>query len=290
MDKSGYISMEEMSKSPPKANLERWLKAYRQTWKLVDITHTPLSVAKKVVCGKWDDRERRKFETWVTYYENMDDLKYKKVSSFSDCDFESMKKVAMIQVATVDEYHRDKYLKRILMINNTRTMADIVKAIVALKNSALTKTAAERDRESASRMFKLVRDIHSEISKKKLVRNLARVLSMDVDGSFPEVAQSLSKLIDAYTYATSRVQDVLSRLGLQLSVLEKGEESEGPSKMEEPYSKEEEVEGDKVLERHNVKEKSINVIEPSERPAKEERGTKPEKFPGEVPRVPYRGV
>ena len=224
MRSEGYIQPSSQSMTDntiPKADLDKWSTANRDIWKLVRLTGIPVAQAKDIVIGKWDLDERGRFESWVSFYESEDDKKYK-FSKHIDCDIDSVRAAGIVRAAELGSTS-ETFKNRILSARNARTVIDHIRAMN--KSIAMVKTAADED-DRQSKMFMIIREVQEELSKKRLVRNLARVLSMDRDGMFPEVPQALAKLIESYGYATTRIQDVMGRLGLQISMSNKNEAKE----------------------------------------------------------------
>jgi len=222
MDRVGYVQPSNAldgSETMRPADLSKWSTANRDIWKLVKITGASVAQAKEIVIGRWDMAEKTRFEAWVRFFESEDDKKY--VSAYSDCDFDTVKTAALRAADTIGGERGRIFSDRISSTENVRTVIDCARAMAS--DPSLTKVAEE---ERPTKMFTIIRDVQDELSKKKLVRNLARVLSMDRDGMFPEVPQALAKLIEAYGYATTRIQDVMGRLGLQLSMSQKPEKDE----------------------------------------------------------------
>ena len=224
MDKGGYSqpSTQDMGQEFAKADLDKWSTANRDIWKLVRITGSSIAQAKDIVIGRWDSSEKTRFEAWVHFFESEDDKKYKGASHI-DCDLETVRTAALKIANTLDGERSSLFSNRLLVTDNAHTVIDYIRAMKA--EVSLSKTAADSD-ERSTRMFGIIREVQDELSKKKLVRNLARVLAMDMDGMFPEVPQALAKLIESYGYATTRIQDVMGRLGLQLSMAHKDTDSD----------------------------------------------------------------
>ena len=222
MNKGGYLqpaTQEMMQDNIQPADLDKWATANRDIWRLVSITGTPLGGAKDIVLGSWDSAERTRFEAWVSFYESEDDKKYPN-ASYTMCDIGVVKTAAIKIAAALGGNCGEVFKARIESTDNVKTIIDYIRAMNRAKT--IVKTASE-DEDRATRMFNIIRDVQEELSKKKMVRSLARLFSMDRDGMFPEVPQALAKLIESYGYATTRVQDVMGRLGLQLSMSSKEE-------------------------------------------------------------------
>jgi hypothetical protein len=285
MDKAGYTQpfSQDFQEPLKKADLEKWSTANRDIWKLVRITGATLAQAKDIVIGRWDLAEKTRFEAWVNFFESEDDKKYR-AASYIDCDTETVRGTAIKLASGIGGLRGESFLYRIAAANNAKTIIDYIRAMSSA--DYITKTAAEDEDSRSTKMFNIIREVQDELSKKKLVRNLARVLSMDRDGMFPEVPQALAKLIESYGYATTRIQDVMGRLGLQLSMTHKESEPE-----EDKLSKV--VETPKEVR----KETSVKAVEPE--PVKltpkseeksEERPTREESEEVMLPRVRNRGV
>jgi len=239
MNKAGYpqpttYNLNEFAAQP--ADLDRWSEAYKNIWRLVEITGTPLSQAKAIVLRGWKDTEITRFSSWMSYYENKDDIKYKNIDklSYLDCDLTLVKQAAL-KVAETQKPPAEMINK----IEGAKTAQTIVDLIYVMKQDRV-KVAAEDSSHNKDRMvkiFNVVRDVNNEVARKKLIRNLARVLSMDTEGLFPEIPQALSKLIDAYSYSASRIQDVMNRLGLQISMAPSEETEDGEKATPEEVKK-----------------------------------------------------
>jgi len=233
MNKAGYpqptvYTTSEFTTQP--ADLEKWSEAYKNIWRLVEITGTPLSRAKNIVLHGWKDTEISRFSSWVAYYENKDDIKYNVVDKlgYLDCSLSIIRQAAL---KIVENKALPDMADKVRMAKTAQTIVDLIYVM----NQDRVKTAAEEtshNREKMVKIFSVVKDVNNEVARKKLIRNLARVLSMDTEGLFPEIPQALSKLIDAYSYSASRVQDVMNRLGLQISMFAEGE-GEGKAAPEE---------------------------------------------------------
>lgn len=284
MDKGGYLQpatadMEQDVIQP--ADLDKWAKANRDIWRLVRITGATLADAKQIVIGSWDLSEKTRFESWVRFFEAEDDKKYKG-ASFTDCDISTVKTAALKMADSLSDERREAFRTRLESTDNVKTVVDYIRAMRAA--DSITKTAADDDTRS-SHMFNIIREIQDELSKKKLVRNLARVLAMDRDGMFPEVPQALAKLIEAYQYSTTRIQDVMGRLGLQLSMMNR-EEAGGEDKLSKK------IEGPKVAKIPAVKEEEPEPVRmtPKEKPVVRPTHKEEEEPEPMLPRVENRGI
>jgi len=285
MNKGGYLQpfTQDMFRDVvERADLDKWAAANRDIWRLVKITGVPLAQAKDIVIGGWDLSEKTRFEAWVNFFESEDDKKYK-TSGYIDCDLQTIKTAAIKISDSLSGARGDVFKGRIDKAENAKTVVDYIRAMS--EDDAIVKVAADEDERSA-RMFNIIREVQEELSKKKLVRNLARVLSMDRDGMFPEVPQALAKLIESYGYATTRIQDVMGRLGLQLSMLHKD-------------TSEEDKLSEKVIETPKEVRKETKAVEPVakttspkevSKPSPEKPSEKEEEKRVMLPRVENRGV
>ncbi len=285
MNKAGYpqpttYNMNEFTTQP--TDLERWSVAYKNIWRLVEITGTPLGQAKSIILRGWKDTEISRFSSWMSYYENKDDIKYKNVDklSYLDCDFNMIKQAAL-KVADNQKLSTEM----ISRIKEAKTVQTVVDLIYVMKKDKV-KTAAEEgphNKERMMKIFNVVRDVNNEVARKKIVRNLARVLSMDTEGLFPEIPQALSKLIDAYSYSASRIQDVMNRLGLQISMIPSEDDGEEGEKISPEEAKESFLAPKENKEKAKPSSAPTPAIAPLNKPS-----TKPET--PIIPRPENRGV
>jgi len=290
MDKNGYPQPSNeaiMFNNLERADLEKWANAHRDIWRLSKIAGISLSDAKNIVIRGWSIDEKDRFERWVRFYESEDDKKYKPALAYIDCDLTLIKTAALKLSKGLGGERGKRFTKRISKARNARSVVDYIKAMSV--NPEIIKQASQ-EKERAARVFEIVRSIQTSLSKKKVVRNLARVLAMDKDGIYPEISQALAKLIDSYNYATTRVQDVMGRLGLQLSI---GEEEPEEDKLSEP------IEAPEVVKNQpgsTPLEKTKNPFNP----VKQERTTAPvspktentteRQLAAPIPRVENRGL
>lgn len=274
MNKAGYpqptvYTTSEFATQP--ADLERWSEAYKNIWRLVEITGTPLSKAKNIVLRGWKDSEISRFSAWMAYYENKDDIKYHRVDKlgYLDCNLSIIRQAAL---KMAENRALSDMADKVRMAKTAQTIVDLIYVM----NQDRVKVAAEetdRNREKMVKIFNVVKDVNNEVARKKLIRNLARVLSMDTEGLFPEISQALSKLIDAYSYSASRIQDVMNRLGLQISMSAEGDEKATPEEVKENFSveepKESEVSTEKVEPPSYTKKENMTITPQSSPPSEE---------------------
>jgi hypothetical protein len=293
MDKAGYTQPSQSSdvEMTKPADLDKWSEANRDIWRLVRIAGVDRTDAKNIVMGSWPDAERKRFDAWVQFYESEDDKKYR--NAYMDCDFNIVKDAALKIASGLEGPRGLEFSERVQSTKNTKTVVDLIRAMKS--EYSMVKFAGEDDDERFTRMFHTIRDVHQELSKKRLVRNLARVLSSDKDGMYPEIPQALSKLIDAYTYATTRVQDVMGRLGLQLSMTHRDEdlgEDKLSSEIGEPVVSQEIKQPERRAEEEPVAKQVPSAVTPKGREVSKPVGPQSSSEPGSeviTPRVQTRG-
>lgn len=144
----------------------------------------------------------------------VDILKEEQVEEIEDALNQLRKKVRKLKMASIvnDSFHKTA---NILEKNNFDRGAEVLRLIAnndVIEKTAITK-AHSKDLED---MLQKLYDISDSLKRRDLVRLLAeidlRLYELNIAGFFPELTDAQSKLIDAYAYASNKVQDVIPKL------------------------------------------------------------------------------
>ena len=157
----------------------------------------------------------------MSYSEDLDQMK-----KFIFGRIRSIRKTLLSKGSTLAVDEAVKILNNlesaILNLQIRKTAEDVIyRACKQLRFNGFDKIATgltEDDEEvKLEALFAVMRDVQDHITQQNIPRALAEVFSMDQKGDYSEVAEALSRMIDAYRYSSSRVGDVISRMSLRIS-------------------------------------------------------------------------
>jgi len=181
-----------------------------------------------------------------------DTLSEKQLEEIEDALNDLRKKVRKLKMSSMvtDVFYKTA---NILTKNNFADGAGVLKSIV--DNKPLLKNAiTEAKSEDLEVLLEDLYKISDTLKRRDLVRQLAEVdlelYSLNIAGFFPELTDAQAKLIEAYAYASNKVQDVIPKLrsgitqggGINFNLEEEGDDLPPvaiPKKMPAPVEKRE---------------------------------------------------